>query len=59
MVSYLIPLPLCKEFAKGIHSQCCYTFMQDRYLPISLMRIKGTQIGDYEINRVDQLGQVE
>ena len=53
MDSYLTPLPLCKEFAKGVHSPCCYTLLQLRYLPISLIRIKGIQIGDHEIKIVN------
>ena len=37
-------LPLCEEFACGVHPQCCYTLLQLRYFPISLIRIKGTHI---------------
>ena len=53
MASYLTPLPLCEEFASGVHSQCCYTLLQLRYLPISLIRIKEIQIGDHEIKTVN------
>ena len=52
MAAYRIPLPLCEEFANGVHSQCCFTFMQLRYLPISLKRIKAIQIGNDEIKIV-------
>ena len=40
---------LCKEFARDVHSQCCYPLLQLRYVPISLTRIKGIQIGDHDI----------
>ena len=49
MASYLTPLTLWEEFARGVHYQCCYTSLQLRYLPISLIRIKRIQIGDHEI----------
>ena len=53
MVSYLIPLLLRKDFARGVYSQCCYTLLQLKYLPISLIRIKGIQTGDHEIKIID------
>ena len=31
------------------HSQCCYTLMQLRYLPISLIMIKKIRVGDDEM----------
>ena len=49
MTSYPTPLLLCKEFTRGVHSQCCYTLFQLRYLPVSLIRIKGGQMGDYDV----------
>ena len=48
MVSYLTPLPLFEEFARSVHYQCCYTLLQLRYFPVSLIRIKEIQIGDHE-----------
>ena len=39
-VSFLTLLPLC-VFAKGIYFPCCYIILWLRYLPISLMLIKG------------------
>ena len=27
VASYLTPLPLCKDFGRGVHSQCCYTLL--------------------------------
>ena len=53
MVSYLTPLSLCEEFARGFPCQCCYTLLQLRYLLTSLIRIKGMQIGDHEIKLVN------
>ena len=53
MASYLTPLPLCEEFTKGFHSQCCYTLLQLRYLPISFLRIKEMKIGDHGIKIVN------
>ena len=52
-VSYLTSLPLCKEFARGVNSQCCYTLLQLRYLSDSLVSIKRIQIGENEIKIVD------
>ena len=48
-----IYLTLCEEFARRVHSQYCYTLLELRYLPISLIRIKGIQIGDHEIKIVN------
>ena len=56
MVSYLTPLPLCKEFARGVHYEYCYKLLQLRYLPILMIRIKGIQIGDHEIKTVNFAG---
>ena len=53
MASYLTPLPLCKAFARSVHSQCCYRLLQLRYLSVSLIRIKGIQIGDHEIKIIN------
>ena len=53
MASYLTLLLLCEEFARSVHSQCCYTLLQLKYLPISLTRIKGIQKGDPEIKLVN------
>ena len=53
MVSYLTTLLLCQEFAWGSRSQCCYKLLQLRYLPVSLIRIKKTRIGDHEIKIVN------
>ena len=53
MVSYLTSLPLCEEFARGVHCQCCYILLQLRYLPVSLTKFKGVQIGDHEIKKVN------
>ena len=53
MAYYLTTLPLCKEFARGIHSQYCYGLLQMRYLPISLIRIRGIRIGVHEIKIVN------
>ena len=53
MDSYLTPLALCEEFARGIHPQSCYTTLQLRYFPISLIKIKGTQIRDHEIQIIN------
>ena len=53
MASYLTPLPLCEEFARGLHSQCCYIAYCNWYLPISLKRIKRIQVRDREINSVN------
>ena len=53
MDSYLTPLLLCKELARSVHSQCSYTLLPLRYLPISLISIKGIQIGDHEIKIVN------
>ena len=44
ITSYLTASLLCEEFARGVHSQCCYTL-----LPISMIKIKEVQIGDHEI----------
>ena len=49
IVSFLTPSPLCEQFARGVHSQHCYTLLRLRYLLISLIRIKGIQIGDHQI----------
>ena len=49
----MITLFLCKEFTLGVHSQCCYTLLQLRYLPTSLISIKGIQIGDHETEIVN------
>ena len=49
MASYLTPLPLCR----GVHVQCCYTLLQLKYFPISLIRIKGIQIREHEIEIVN------
>ena len=56
MASYLTPLPLCEEFARDVHSHCCYTLLQLRYLSISLIRIKGIEIGDPEIKTLNSAG---
>ena len=40
---------LCKELARSVHPQCSYTLLPLKYLPISLISIKGIQIGDHEI----------
>ena len=40
MVSYLKPLPLYEEFARGVH---CYMLLWLRYLPFLLMLIQGLQ----------------
>ena len=42
-------LPLCKKFARSVHFQYCYTSLQLKYLPISLIRIKGIEIKDHGI----------
>ena len=47
--SCLTLLPLCKKFARSVHFQCCYTSLQLKYLPISLIRIKGIEIKDHGI----------
>ena len=44
IATYLTPLPLFEEFARSFHFQCCYTLLQLRYLPISLIRNKEIQI---------------
>ena len=36
MVSYLTLLPLCEEFARGVHFECCYILFRLRYLPFHL-----------------------
>ena len=41
--------PLYPYARRGVHSHCCYTLLQLRYLPISLRKIKGIQVGDHEI----------
>ena len=46
-------LPLCEEFARGVNSQCSYTLLQLRYLPVSLIRIKIMQIGNHKIKVVN------
>ena len=53
MASYLTSLSLCEEFARGVHSQCYYILLQLRYLPVSLAKFKGVQIGDHEIKIVN------
>ena len=53
MASYLTHLPLCEEFVNGVHFKCCYTLLQLRCLPISLIRIKGIQIENHEIKIVN------
>ena len=53
MDSYLTPLPLCEEFARGVYSQYCYILLQLRYFSISLLKIKGIQIGYDENNIVN------
>ena len=53
MASYLTSLPLFEEFARAVYSQCFYTLLQLRYLPIPLIRIKGIKIGDHEIKIVN------
>ena len=53
MASYLTTLPLFKEFARGVHYQCCYTLLQLSYLLNSLTMIKGIIIGDHQIKNVD------
>ena len=46
MASYLTPLPLCEEFAAGVFTLSAgITFLQLRYLPISLIKMEGIQIG--------------
>ena len=41
MASYLIVSPLREKFARGAYSLCFYTLLWLRYLPVSLMSIKG------------------
>ena len=53
MTSYLTSLYLRQEFSTVFHSKYCYTLLQLRYLQISLLRIKGIQIGDHEIKIVN------
>ena len=48
MGSYLTPLTLYEKFAGGANSKCCYRLLQLRLLSISLIRIKGIQMGDHE-----------
>ena len=43
MVSYLTLLPLCKGFARDVHSHRCRISGQVKYLPISLMLIRGSK----------------
>ena len=50
---YLTPSPLCEAFARGVYSQCARTLLQLSYLPISLIRINGEQIGNREIKIVN------
>ena len=38
---------------QGDYSPCCYTTLRLSYLPVSLMLIKGIQIGDNEIKVVN------
>ena len=38
-----------KRVSSGAHSQYCYTLLHLRYLLISLIRIKGIRMGDYNI----------
>ena len=47
------PLLLYTEFDRGVCPQSCYTLLQLKYLLISLIRIKGMQIGDHMIKIVD------
>ena len=56
MASYLTALHLCKEFARGVHSQYCYTLLQLRYLPVLLIMTKGVQIGYHQIPIVNFSG---
>ena len=58
MASYLIPSPLCEEFARGVHFQCCYTLLQLMYLSVSLIRIKNIQKGNYEIKIINFLDYI-
>ena len=44
------PIPLVHQ---GCPLSSCYTLMRRRYLPISLIKIKGIQIGDHEIKTVN------
>ena len=53
MASLHTSLPLYEEFTRGVHTQCCYTLLQLRYLLIWLISIKGIQIGDHEIKIVN------
>ena len=50
---YLTPSPLCEAFARGVYSQSARTLLQLSYLPISLIRINGKQIGNREIKIVN------
>ena len=56
MASYLTALHLCKEFARGVHSQYCYTLLQLRYLPVLLIMTKRVQIGYHQIPIVNFSG---
>ena len=47
------PFILCENFASGVHPQCCYTLLHLKYLPISVIKIKGIQTGDHEIKIVN------
>ena len=49
IINGLLSDPLCEEFARGVHSQCSFTLLLLSYLPVSLIMIKGKQIGDHEI----------
>ena len=53
MPYYLTPLHLSEEFLKGVHSQCCYPLMQQRYFPVLLIRNSRKQIGEHEPKTVN------
>ena len=50
MVSYLILLPLCEEFARVIHSHTVMAEVLAIFIDADT-RIKGVQIGDHEIKQ--------
>ena len=43
MASYLILSPLREKFSRGDYSLCFYRLLRLRYLPVSLMPIKGSK----------------
>ena len=48
----MTPLPLYKEFPRDFFSECCYTLLQLRHLPVLLILDKRIQIGDHKIEIV-------